>query len=197
MAAQALDVIQEAEQRRAVVVPRVMRRLKLLSERLTLPDLRGTLAPDARPGSLQAGWAASALAGSGELAEGQGAAEMSLPAHACLVSFEEAGAALADDGRRGEVDGDEGDGRTGMGMGSHERGGLERLLAESADLIMDKKSFKRRMRGMANHLSLDDAGKARAILPVGCMPLLLRYSSCWGASASMSADGRATVALLL
>ncbi len=180
MAAQALDVIQEAEQRRAVVVPRVMRRLKLLSERLTLPDLRGTLAPDARPGSLQAGWAASALAGSGELAEGQGAAEMSLPAHACLVSFEEAGAALADDGRRGEVDGDEGDGRTGTGMGSHERGGLERLLAESADLIMDKKSFKRRMRGMASHLSLDDAGKARAILPVGCMPLLLRYSNTAG-----------------
>jgi hypothetical protein len=166
MAAQALDVIEEAEQRRALVVPHVMRRLQLLSERLALPDLRGTLAPDARSGSLQAGWAASSLADSGELAAGQVGGEPKMPGHACLVSFEEAGAALAVGGRRGEVGDGEGDGRMGPGT---ERQGLERLLAESADLIMDKKSFKRRMRGMVNHLSLDDAGKAWAILPVRCM----------------------------
>ena len=160
MAAQALDIISEAKQRQSVVMPLVMRRLGLLADRLSLRDLSSLRALGARGGSLQLGWAPGDERR--EAAAGEEAVDVTVPENVCLVSFEDVERGGV--GGIGEMTGGEGDELVGKGEQS-----LQRMLEEAADLIMEKKSFKRRMRGMAHHLDLDEVGKARAILPVRLM----------------------------
>ena len=146
MASQALDLIAEAERRRMLTVPIVTRRLALLQKHLALPVM-----PEApRTSSLFLGENQSrdggddAAAGHAQLDSREGP---QWPDNVCLVDFERSG-------MRGWSEG---------GTAGDE--GSQSWLEEAADLIMDKRAFKRRMRGMARHLTLTDAEKALALLP--------------------------------
>ena len=143
MAAQALELLAETARRRSLTVPLTVRRIAQLQKYLAVPAT-----PPLSQVSLPLLHDAPLLLGGGQRDEDAGAC--SVAAGAALTSVPQ-GVCVAQFAKGGD--------------GDLEVGGGDGVLEDGADVIMDPHSFKRMMRGMARHLTLDDVGKALAVLP--------------------------------